>query len=88
MRSHRQPGAAKDWRAPEDGRVRHHQAPRASLDLGHTAHTDIIVRRRRLANDEGNRLPSGPACRLLELMSADKRRWLKILEQGISRKAS
>jgi putative transcriptional regulator len=38
--------------------------------------------------EQGNRVPSGPACRLLELIATDKNRWLKILEEGVSRKAS
>jgi len=36
--------------------------------------------------EQGNRAPTGPVCRLLELMEMDKNRWLKILEQGVLKK--
>ena len=38
--------------------------------------------------EQGHRSPAGPVSRLLELMEIDKRRWLKILEQGVSRKTT
>jgi DNA-binding transcriptional regulator YiaG len=38
--------------------------------------------------EQGIRTPSGPACRLMDLMETDKSRWIKILEQGANRKIS
>ena len=38
--------------------------------------------------EQGHRDPRGPVCRLLELMEVDKNRWLQILEQGVTRKAT
>jgi len=38
--------------------------------------------------EQGHRKPSGPVCRLLELMEMDRAPWLQILEQGVSQKTA